>query len=86
MICIAKILKNIELENWIKENFKHYNQYIVSSFEKYPYITKDIPDNNFIYAYDNLNKVNKEFLTINEFGMYDIDLSLGDKQLKKLKK
>lgn len=35
MICVAKILKNIELEIWIKNKFQHYNQYIVSSFEKF---------------------------------------------------
>lgn len=42
MICIAKILNNIELETLIKEKYKNYNSYIVKVFENYKYIIKEL--------------------------------------------
>ena len=42
MICIAKILNNIELENIVRERYKFYNQYIVDVFEKTDYSIKEV--------------------------------------------
>lgn len=71
MIRIAKILDNIEMEEFIKENFKFYNRFIVQNFEQYTYIIKEIPDNKFVYGYLNLIKkldftdIDKELIDIN---------------------
>ena len=45
MICIAKILNNIELENIIKEKYKFYNSYIVDIFENTNYSIKKLNTN-----------------------------------------
>ena len=58
MVYVAKILGNIELENFVKENFRFYNKFIVNAFEKYNYKVKIIDDNCFCYGYSNLNKDN----------------------------
>lgn len=58
MICIAKILDNVGLENFVKEKFRFYNRFIVDAFDRYEYNIKKIEDNKFIYAYDNLTNSN----------------------------
>lgn len=65
MICIAKILKIEELENIIKNNYKFYNKYIVDSFTKYNFITKDNSNIEIINEhYEDKNKVNKSKMLI----------------------
>lgn len=48
MICVAKILQSQLMETTIKENYKFYNKYIVTEFEKHPYQYKNIIDNDFV--------------------------------------
>lgn len=62
MICIAKILNNLELEQKIKQNYKFYNKGIVSDFEKFPYETKEILDKNFILIDTNIKKEDAKIL------------------------
>ena len=62
MICIAKILNNLELEQKIKQNYKFYNKGIVSDFEKFPYETKVILDKNFILIDTNIKKEDAKIL------------------------
>lgn len=49
MICIAKILGNLDMENIVKENFKFYNKIIVDEFEKFDYLRKDISIDNVMF-------------------------------------
>lgn len=51
MICIAKIINNLELEELIKDQYKFYNKFIVQRFENYPYLTKEIEDKEIIHDY-----------------------------------
>lgn len=51
MLCIARILKNTELENIIKEKFKFYNRFIVKEFENYSFTIKEIKDKEVIIDY-----------------------------------
>ena len=63
MICVAKILNNLELENKIKEKYKYYNQYIVRIFQSFNYQIKyielkDIKGN----ITEEKNTINKDFI------------------------
>ena len=49
MICIAKILGSLDMENIIKENFRFYNKIIVDEFEKFDYLRKNISIDNVIF-------------------------------------
>lgn len=42
MICIAKILGCLEIENIVKNKFKCYNKIIVDEFANFDYLMKDI--------------------------------------------
>ena len=49
MICIAKILCCLDMENIVKEKFKFYNKIIVDEFEKFDYLSKDISIDNVMF-------------------------------------
>ena len=49
MICIAKILDSLDMENIIKENFKFYNKIIVDEFEKFDYLTKNVKIDDIVF-------------------------------------
>ena len=50
MICIAKILGCLEIENIVKEKFKVYNKIIVDEFEKFNYLNKVINVDNIVFS------------------------------------
>lgn len=49
MICIAKMLNNSKLEEYIKRNFRLYNRIIVKELERFSYTVKDLKDETFLY-------------------------------------
>lgn len=66
MICISRILGSIEMKQIVRDNFFNYNRIIVTEFEKFNYIKKEVNIANVVFLGHFINRYDDGVIECND--------------------